>query len=82
MKREVKLKAIRQPKGKEEKTMKVYFNFKEYIGEYDEMTGFLTVTNAYSNDVFTKSYANKYTAKRGFERVVADMRATERSDIK
>lgn len=29
MKREVKLKAIRQPKGKEEKTMKVYFNFKE-----------------------------------------------------
>ena len=40
MKREVKLKAIRQPKGKEEKTMKVYFNFKEYIGEYDEMTGF------------------------------------------
>lgn len=60
MKREVKLKAIRQPKGKEEKTM--------------------TVTNAYSNDVFTKSYANKYTAKRGFERVVADMRATERSD--
>lgn len=57
--------------------MKVYFNFKEYIGEYDEMTGFLTVTNAYSNDVFTKSYANKYTAKCGFERIVSEMRAKE-----
>ena len=58
--------------------MTVYFEFKEYRGVYDEMTGFLKVTNAYYNDVYIKSYANKYTAKRGFENIVRYRRATEK----
>lgn len=61
--------------------MKVHFEFKEYFGEYDDMTGFLTVTNVYTGDVFTKTYAtyaNKYTAKRGFERIVRNMRAVKK----
>lgn len=57
--------------------MKAYFEFKEYLGEYDEMTGFLKVTNVFTNDVFTRTYANKYTAKRGFKSIVSAMRARE-----
>lgn len=57
--------------------MKVFFEFKHYLGEYDEMTGFLYVKNVYTNDVYARTYANKYSAKRGFERVVRYMCAKE-----
>lgn len=57
--------------------MKVYFERKQYVGEYDEMTGFLSVTNVYTGDVYTCTYANKYTAKRGFERIVSDRLAMD-----
>lgn len=57
--------------------MKVYFEFKEYVGVYNEMTGFLTVTNVFTKDAFTTTYANKYSAKRGFKRIVSEMRAKE-----
>lgn len=57
--------------------MKVYFEFKGYVGVYSEETGFLTVTNVFTNDEFTTTYANKYTAKRGFKRIVSEMRAKE-----
>ena len=57
--------------------MKVFFEFKHYLGEYDEMTGFLYVKNVYTNDVYARTYANKYSAKRGFERVVIAMSAME-----
>lgn len=57
--------------------MKVYFAIKQYIGEYDEMTGFLYVKNVYANSVYARTYANRYSAKRGFERIVAVMQATE-----
>lgn len=41
------------------------------------MTGFLYVKNVYTNDVYARTYANKYSAKCGFERVVRDMCARE-----
>lgn len=55
--------------------MKTYFDHKQYIGEYNEMTGALTVTNAYTGEIYIKSYSSKYTAKRGFERIVRMLRA-------
>lgn len=57
--------------------MKVYFERKQYVGEYDEMTGFLSVKNVYTGNVYTQTYANKYSAKRGFERIVSDRLARE-----
>lgn len=57
--------------------MKVYFERKHYLGEYDETTGFLYVKNVYTNNVYVRTYANKYSAKHGFERHVSYMLATE-----
>ena len=57
--------------------MKTYFEHKHYLGEYDETTGFLYVKNVYTNDVYARTYVNKYSAKRGFERIVSYRLATE-----
>ena len=50
--------------------MKAYFDYKQYIGEYNEMTSTLTVTNVYTDEEVNKKYSSKYAAKRGFERIV------------
>lgn len=57
--------------------MKVYFERKNYLGEYDEEIGVLYVKNVYTNDVYARTYANKYSAKRGFERIVSYRLAME-----
>lgn len=46
----------------------VFFDKLQYTGEYNEMSGKLIVTH---------HYANKYTAKRGFERIVRMMMDNE-----
>ena len=53
--------------------MKTYFDYKQYIGEYNEMTSTLTVTNVYTDEEVNKTYSSKYTAKRGFECIVRKM---------
>lgn len=52
---------------------KVFFDHLQYAGEYYEMSGKLTVINVYTGAEVSKQYANKYTAKRGFERIVRQM---------
>ena len=54
-----------------------YFEHKEYLGEYNENTGRLTVTNIYTGADVSKQYASKYTAQRGFERIVRKMMDNE-----
>ena len=54
-----------------------YFDHKEYLGEYNENTGKLTVTNLYTDTEVSKNYANKYSAKRGFEHIVRKMMDNE-----
>ena len=61
----------------EEKQMKTFFDHKDYLGEYNENTGVLTVTNAFTDAEVSKQYASKYTAQRGFERIVRKMMANE-----
>lgn len=56
---------------------KVFFGFLQYDGEYDEMSGKLTVFNVYTGEEVSKQYANKYTAKVGFMRIVRKMMANE-----
>ena len=56
---------------------KVFFDHLQYEGEYDEMSGLLTVTNVFTDKTVSKHYANKYTAKRGFERIVRKMMDNE-----
>ena len=41
-----------------------------YIGVYNSISGTLTVGNIINDNKVIKHYANKYTAKRGFESVV------------
>lgn len=55
----------------------IYFDHKQYIGEYNEMSGILTVTNLYTDKMAQRKYADKYSAKRGFERIVAKMMRVE-----
>ena len=57
--------------------MKTFFDNKEYLGEYNENTGVLTVTNVFTDTEVSKPYASKYTAKRGFERIVRKMMDNE-----
>lgn len=41
-----------------------------FIGEYDEVSGMLTVTGFITNKKLVyKRYTNKYTAKRGFGQI-------------
>jgi hypothetical protein len=62
------------PKGKEKKEMATaYFDNEEYHGEYNENSGTLTITNSYTGEIYIAHYCNKYTAKRGFGRIVRDM---------
>ena len=56
---------------------KVFFDHLQYDGEYDEMSGKLTVTNVFTDAEVSKQYANKYTAKKGFERIVRQMMENE-----
>lgn len=56
---------------------KVFFEHIEYDGEYDEMSGLLTVSNVLTDKTVSKHYANKYTAKRGFMTIVRHMRKAE-----
>ena len=56
---------------------KVFFGFLQYDGEYDEMSGKLIVFDVYTGKEVIKQYANKYTAKRGFERIVRKMMYNE-----
>lgn len=45
-----------------------------FIGEYDEVSGRLTVTGFITNKKLVyKRYTNKYTAKRGFEQIVGKL---------
>lgn len=55
----------------------VFFDKLQYTGEYNEMSGKLIVTNVFTDDTVTHHYANKYTAKRGFERIVRRMMDNE-----
>lgn len=41
-----------------------------YTGEYNTINGTLTVGNIINDDKIIKHYANKHTAKRGFESLV------------
>lgn len=56
---------------------KVFFGYIEYDGEYDEMSGLLTVSNVLTDKTVSKHYANKYTAKRGFMTIVRYMQKAE-----
>ena len=58
----------------------INFDHRQYIGEYNEMSGILTVTNVYTDKTVQRKYANKYSAKRGFERIVAKMIRVEYND--
>lgn len=45
-----------------------------FIGEYDEVSGMLTVTGFITNKKLVyKRYSNKYTAKRGFEQIAGKL---------
>ncbi len=56
---------------------KVFFEHILYDGEYDEMSGLLTVSNIITGKTVSKHYANKYTAKRGFMTIVRYMKKAE-----
>lgn len=56
---------------------KVFFGYIEYDGEYDEMSGLLTVSNVLTDKTVSKHYANKYTAKRGFMTIVRHLQKLE-----
>ena len=56
---------------------KVFFGHIEYDGEYDEMSGLLTVSNVLTDMTVSKHYANKYTAKRGFMTIVRHLQKLE-----
>ena len=72
------LKTQRQTTGQEDKQMaKVFFGHIQYDGEYNDMSGLLTVSNALTDKTVSKHYANKYTAKRGFMRIVRHMQKVE-----
>lgn len=53
--------------------MKVNFDYKQYLGVYNKTAGILTVINVYTYEKVSKKYSSKYTAKRGFERIVRKM---------
>lgn len=55
----------------------VFFDKLQYTGEYNEMSDKLIVTNVFTDVTVTHHYANKYTAKRGFERIVRMMMDNE-----
>lgn len=45
-----------------------------FIGEYDEVSGMLSVTSFITNKKLVyKRYSNKYTAKRGFEQIAGKL---------
>ncbi len=79
MKREVNTsKQNDSPQGRRKNKWNRYFFDKlQYTGEYNEMSGKLIVTNVFTDDTVTHHYANKYTAKRGFERIVRMMMDNE-----
>ena len=51
----------------------LYFDYKQFIGEYNEISGYLSVINVYTDEEVNKRYSSKYAAKRGFERIVRKM---------
>lgn len=45
-----------------------------FIGEYDDVSGMLSVTSFITNKKLVyKPYSNKYTAKRGFEQIAGKL---------
>lgn len=56
---------------------KVFFEHIQYDGEYNEMSGLLTVSNVLTDKTVSKHYANKYTAKRGFMTIVRHLQELE-----
>lgn len=50
--------------------METNFDFKQYLGVYNDVTGVLRVINVYTDEVFVKAYANKHSARRGFVRLM------------
>ena len=75
MKREVTPQRITTAPRAGGKTMKtcLYFDYKQFIGEYNEISGYLSVINVYTDEEVNKRYSSKYAAKRGFERIVRKM---------
>lgn len=56
---------------------KVFFGHLQYDGEYNDMSGLLTVSNVLTDKTVSKHYANKYTAKRGFMNIVRHLQKLE-----
>lgn len=54
------LKALCQPRGQEDKQMaKVFFGHIQHDGEYNDMSGLLTVTNVLTDKTVSKNYAKQ-----------------------
>lgn len=66
------------PEGRRtNKWQRYFFGHIQYDGEYNDMSGLLTVTNVLTDKTVSKNYANKYTAKRGFMTIVRHMQKVE-----